>query len=230
MRKSFWGISFVFTFLCKSKVLYLVYFTFELNTEVRKFYAWQLFVAVARSDELALWWQSKDFNWLWCSSVGNELIFDIFQFFFHFSCFKASADFYSPIIFAQLFCVIIFLALCIFHMHLVINIIWNHKEIPIQFFLALQQMECIDMDKIVVVFADACVGLFNLFCFCYFGKVSSDSFELMSESLYECNWPDLGTSQLKMYFVIMIKNAQTPVYYQGMKMVTLDMETFRKAR
>lgn len=80
---------------------------------------------------------------------------------------------------------------------------------------------------IILLLIETWVGTLNIFCFCYFGILSSEYYELMSERLYESNWLDLPIG-LKKYFIIMIKNAQSPVYYQGCKMITLNMKTFGK--
>lgn len=69
------------------------------------------------------------------------------------------------------------------------------------------------------------MGLTNLFIFCYFGRLATDSFEKMSNCLYECNWLELKANHQK-YFVVMIANAQIPMYYHGFEVAVLNLETF----
>lgn len=90
-------------------------------------------------------------------------------------------------------------------------------------------MDRINFSVIVIIFSDIFVGLVGIFCYCYFGEKTSESFQLMSECLYECNWPDLPI-KLKKHIVIMMLRGQKPIYYHGFKMVTLNLETFKKVR
>lgn len=78
-----------------------------------------------------------------------------------------------------------------------------------------------------VILIDTSVCLLNLLYFCYSGKITAELFELMCDCFYECNWPELSI-ELQKYFVIMIQYAQTPAYYEGCKMITLNMETFTR--
>lgn len=71
---------------------------------------------------------------------------------------------------------------------------------------------------------ESMTGLLNFYGFCYFGLVTAKSFEMTGERLYECNWYDLPI-ELKRYFIMMIGNAQRPMYYSGHNLVILNMET-----
>lgn len=68
-------------------------------------------------------------------------------------------------------------------------------------------------------------GISNLFVYCFFGKLATESFLNMSNCLYESNWPDLPV-KLQMYMVIMIRNTENPLYYHGFGLAVLDLETF----
>lgn len=57
--------------------------------------------------------------------------------------------------------------------------------------------------------------------------MSTESYFGMAECLYETNWNELPIDQQK-YFIIMIQNAQQPLYYHGYGMVILKLETFCK--
>lgn len=66
-----------------------------------------------------------------------------------------------------------------------------------------------------------------MFIFCYYGKIATESFENMADTLYEASWPDLPI-ELQKYFIVMIGNAQQPLYYHGFGMAILNLQTFTK--
>lgn len=70
------------------------------------------------------------------------------------------------------------------------------------------------------------VATSDLFLYCYFGKLATDSYGNMVDSLYECKWYGLPIEQQK-YFIMMIGNARIPIYYHGFKVAILNLETFR---
>lgn len=84
-----------------------------------------------------------------------------------------------------------------------------------------------DFELIFLVLV-ASVALTDLFLYCYFAKLAAESYEKMSESLYNCNWPDLP-NQLRRYFIIMIGNSQRPQCYAGFEFVVLNLDTFCSA-
>lgn len=59
--------------------------------------------------------------------------------------------------------------------------------------------------------------------------MATESFQRMSECLYDSNWPGL-TPNLQKYFVLMIGNTQQPIYYSGFGLVVLNLEAFGKVR
>lgn len=67
----------------------------------------------------------------------------------------------------------------------------------------------------------------NLFLYCFFGKLATESFETMADCLYETNWLDLPVN-LQKYFIVMIGNAQIPIHYHGFGVALLNLETFLK--
>lgn len=71
------------------------------------------------------------------------------------------------------------------------------------------------------------VGVSNLFVYCFFGKVATESFATMADSLYEANWQNLPI-ELQKYFILMIANANRPLYYHGFNIAILNLETFSK--
>lgn len=73
----------------------------------------------------------------------------------------------------------------------------------------------------------ATIALSNLFCYCYFGVAATESYEEMSNGLYNSKWSELSVD-LQKYFVVMIANAQRPLYYDGFGIAVLDLQTFAK--
>lgn len=73
------------------------------------------------------------------------------------------------------------------------------------------------------------VGVANLFLFCYFGKLATQSFAGMSNALYESNWPEIPV-RLQKYFIISIANTQKHIYYHGFGVAVLNLETFTNVR
>lgn len=69
------------------------------------------------------------------------------------------------------------------------------------------------------------VAVPNIFLFCFLGKLSSESYRKMGDSLYERNWHELPL-KLQKYFMLMIANAQIPQNYHGYGLITLNLETF----
>lgn len=82
----------------------------------------------------------------------------------------------------------------------------------------------IDFDLVILLLGFSC-SISNLFAYCYFGKLATESFEKMTECLYEYNWLDLPI-ELQKYFIIMIGNTQKPIYYHGFGFAILNLETF----
>lgn len=93
-------------------------------------------------------------------------------------------------------------------------------------FCSFQEMEHVDFEMFGLL-SEAAIGIFILSLYCYFGKVATDSFGLMAYALYECNWYELPLN-LQKYFILMIQNAQKPIFYTGSGLAILDMETFTK--
>lgn len=66
----------------------------------------------------------------------------------------------------------------------------------------------------------------NLFIYCYFGKISTDSFANMSDFVYlKMEWHILP-SKLQKYVVLMIGNMSRPLFYHGFQVAVVDLSTF----
>lgn len=85
-------------------------------------------------------------------------------------------------------------------------------------------MEEISFD-IAIILAAYVVNASNLFIYCYFGKIATDSYDGMAHSLYESNWQALPID-LQKCLVLMIGNMQRPVHYHGSGVVMLNLEIF----
>lgn len=59
--------------------------------------------------------------------------------------------------------------------------------------------------------------------------MASESYEKLTNCLYESNWIDLST-QLQKSFLILITNTQIPLFYHGFGMVDLNLQTFSKVK
>lgn len=66
-----------------------------------------------------------------------------------------------------------------------------------------------------------------MFVLCFFGKIASESFEKMTDYLYETNWPEYPV-QLQKYFILLIANTQKPIHYVGSGIAVLNLNTFLK--
>lgn len=88
----------------------------------------------------------------------------------------------------------------------------------------MQQLQHPDFE-LVVLFVAIIVGVSNMFLYCFFGKLSTDSFMKMCQCLFESNWFKIQVD-LQKYFILMIADAQKPLYYHGFHMAILNLETF----
>lgn len=74
-----------------------------------------------------------------------------------------------------------------------------------------------------------CMAIFtsisNLFLYCHFGNLATDSFGGMSDCLYDAKWYGLPVG-LQKYFILMIAIAQRKLKYSGFGIIVLDLETF----
>lgn len=78
---------------------------------------------------------------------------------------------------------------------------------------------------IAMVLMTTVAMLIFLYLFCYFGKLATESFSKMTDSLYEGNWQELSVDVQK-YFILMIGNAQTLIFYSGFDIVVLNLGNF----
>lgn len=68
-----------------------------------------------------------------------------------------------------------------------------------------------------------------LLFYCYFGTMATESYEMMSDCVYDMNWYE-QPNKLQKYFILMLANMQKSIYYHGFEMAKLDMNTFVKVK
>lgn len=93
-----------------------------------------------------------------------------------------------------------------------------------KFLFEFKELKHIDFD-LCILLTGAVTCILLIFLYCLFGKIATESFENMSNCLYESKWNELSPN-LQKYFVLMIGNAQIPVYYHGFDLIILNLETF----
>lgn len=69
------------------------------------------------------------------------------------------------------------------------------------------------------------ISIVQMFFYCYFGKMASESYGKIPNCLYKFNWYYLPVN-FQRFFIIMIRNAQVPVHYHGFGIAVLDLQTF----
>lgn len=150
----------------------------------------------------------------------------------YFSLFIESADVYSSYIACCVSCNMLALACATFKLELVfknsklINLFEMFLSITILNLLAttIQELEHFDSDT-NMLFTTMLSGLLNLFIYCSFGKLATESFGQMSNCLFESEWLKLPVKLQKCYIII-IANAQIPLFYHGFDIIVLNLETF----
>lgn len=108
------------------------------------------------------------------------------------------------------------------------NIVWafvNNWMMNI-FWFWFKQLKHIDANVLALSHA-ATVSLSNIFLYCFFGKMTTESYEQAADSLYDFDWHELPLKYRK-YLVIMMIDAQQSLEYSGFGVAVLNLETFRK--
>lgn len=81
-----------------------------------------------------------------------------------------------------------------------------------------------DFELVMLVVA-AFVGISNLFVFCYFGKLTTESSLKMADCVYDLDWYRFDNALSKCLIPI-IQMGQRPLTYDGYGIFILDLETF----
>lgn len=77
----------------------------------------------------------------------------------------------------------------------------------------------------VIICMGTTLGTSVLFAYCYFGKSATESYEKMAGCLYLWDWHELSP-KLQKHLLVMMINAQRPIYYHGFGVANLDLEKF----
>lgn len=91
-----------------------------------------------------------------------------------------------------------------------------------------QQIKHLDTDVCIVLVA-IMTSFSNLFLFCHFGKLATESYQRMADSMFNSNWQRFPI-ELQKYVILIIANMQRPLHYNGIKMAILDLVLFNHVR
>lgn len=72
-------------------------------------------------------------------------------------------------------------------------------------------------------------GETNLFLYCYHGGRTTHNYLEFTDSIYGVNWVQLPVQSQKL-FIIMIGQAQKPLFYSGSGIIKLDLAIFGNVR
>lgn len=90
--------------------------------------------------------------------------------------------------------------------------------------LLSKQFQHIDVG-ILFIMGVAVSDALSPFLFCLFGKLATNCYEKMSDSIFESNWCVLPV-RLQKCFIVVIGIGQRPIYYHGFDVMVLNLETF----
>lgn len=89
----------------------------------------------------------------------------------------------------------------------------------------LKASKHLNLNTIIPMALTFAAGITNLLLYCYLGKTVTESYSKYAECLYELNWTQLPID-LQKYLIVMIQNAQCPLFYHGFNIMTLNLVTF----
>lgn len=69
------------------------------------------------------------------------------------------------------------------------------------------------------------ISILSVYVYCYFGKISTDCFQQLVNCIYEANWLEQRPS-LRKTLILIMTNAQRPLYYHGFGFIIMNMGTF----
>lgn len=142
-----------------------------------------------------------------------------------------SSNVYSSFILVQFCCLTLCIACLVFEIDMValIDISTDVFEfITFAYFIKwtvfFQQIQQMNYDISIFVIA-ICVDSSNPFLYCYFGQLTTESYETIGQHLFESDWQKLPVN-LQKYIFLMIQNMQKPLRYNGFGVIVLDLQTF----
>lgn len=96
-------------------------------------------------------------------------------------------------------------------------------------FVYIQHLQQRFDNSVIHMLIGVLVSMLNLFLYCYFGKLTTDSHLQMTLHLYESDWTGISI-ELKKYFILIIANMQKPLHFYGSGFFVLNLETFNVVR
>lgn len=94
-------------------------------------------------------------------------------------------------------------------------------------FSQFKSIQHVDASFFIVTSGSTSVGSI-LALYCYYGKKSTDTYSAFGDCVYGMDWYDLPVN-LQKYFTLTIANAQVPIYYHGLGIAYLNLESYTKA-
>lgn len=150
--------------------------------------------------------------------------------FCNFRWFFETAQVYSVFVLVQMICTMVYMACIVYQLDLVFLSFKNYPFICNYLWIiyTFQQLKRPDFTIIITMVA-LVVGTMNLFIYCYFGKLATESFENMPHLLYNYNWQDIPV-ELQRHFVIIIQAMQKQIFYHGFGIAVLNLQTFTSVK
>lgn len=68
-----------------------------------------------------------------------------------------------------------------------------------------------------------------MYIYCYYGHVAAQSFAGYADCVYESKWYKMPIQHQK-HIRFMIQNAHRPIFYDGLGMMFLNLETYTKVK
>lgn len=87
-----------------------------------------------------------------------------------------------------------------------------------------QELTRLDIDMFMVLVI-AMTNAFWLYYHCLLGKLVSDRFNQLPDHLFHSKWYELSNG-LRKFYILMIQNAQQPLFFDGLGIYTLNLESF----
>lgn len=146
-----------------------------------------------------------------------------------FSWFLETANVLSPYVMVHLICNTIFTAGAVLQIDLVNNnnhFVVKRRTIDLFCNMNLQQSKHMNFNMFATLLG-IITSLCNLFVYCFFGKLATESFESMADCLYETNWPEQPI-ELQKNLILLIANMQKSLHYRGFEVANMELETFTK--
>lgn len=146
---------------------------------------------------------------------------------FHCRLFYDTCHMYSFSFASMFFWNVINLASCAFVFEKVLKLSYLlnpcFQYLKNNFFFA-QELTRLDIDLFMVLII-AMTNVFWLYFHCLLGKVLTDWFNQLPNHLFYSKWYK-STNELQKFFILMIQNAQQPLFFEGLGIYTLNLQSF----